>query len=118
MTTTDTITPQALLNRAAALLDERGWYQGSWTGNDGCLCAWGALNVAAAEASGEAPSDEDPKPPDDEFTDASLYAAYQRAVRKFESVIRTYDIACWNDSPERTKDEVQAMLRRAAGGGA
>lgn len=116
---TDTTTPQALLTRAADIIEERGWYQGSWAGNDGCVCAWGALNIAIAEAAGLV-NDEAAKPPDPDFFPGDLYNAHAEAELVLSRTINraandTYvGIEKWNDEPGRTKEEVQAMLRRAA----
>jgi hypothetical protein len=121
MTTTDTITPKSLLTRAADIIEERGWYQGSWTGNGGCVCTWGALNVALAEAA-DLVDDEAPKPPDPDYVPGDLYNVYASAEMTLANAI--IDASCdtgmgiaeWNDAPGRTKSEVQDLLRRAAGG--
>jgi hypothetical protein len=121
---TEPTTPQALLARAAEVITERGWYQGSWTNDEGCVCTWGALNVAAAEAAGLDLDAEAPKPPDPDFFPARLYNVYVAAEMDLLNAISggrddvdgCRGIAEWNDTPGRTQDEVQDLLRCAAGG--
>jgi hypothetical protein len=45
--TTTVVTPASLLLTAADLIEERGKAQGLFQGADGCLCAIGALRLAA-----------------------------------------------------------------------
>ena len=39
--------PQRLLDRAADILEERGWRKTDWGTADGPVCAWGAISEAA-----------------------------------------------------------------------
>lgn len=110
--TTEPTTPQALLNRAADILDERGWHQGDFADSDDrCVCLIGAINLAYAEAEGL---------PLLATGDHIGYDDYNEAYG--DAIVRVYAATgeafatAWNDAPGRTKDEVQEMLRRAAGG--
>lgn len=111
---TDTITPQALLDRAADIITERGWYQGHFIDEEGrCVCALGALNLAYAEAAG---------------VDASVNGGawhgwpgpkpLNLAVDALQAATGQEDwIAEWNDDEDRTEAEVVAALRAAAKAG-
>jgi hypothetical protein len=103
-------TPASLLNRAADILDERGWFQGNYMSPDGCVCALGSLHLAANELVGAPNRATFATGPEFEAALDRIYGALQSDSMD--------SIADWNDSEGRTKDEVQAMLRRAAEAGA
>lgn len=115
MTPTEPTTPQALLNRAADLLDERGWAQRTYLDRDGCLCALGAVRTAAAEAAGIT----DREGMLDVLFDPSVTVlgqpvrlAQKAAEDLLDSAVPTRDVAIWNDSKQRTENEVVELLRR------
>jgi hypothetical protein len=83
---------------AAALIEERGWYQGGWYGGHGEVCLVAALREAIEDhavfwATAEALADvvapgwrhSDPRP--------------------------TWSLADWQDEPARTVEEVLGLLR-------
>lgn len=80
-----------LLLKAAALIEERGWCQGSMLSPSG-YCALGAIGVAG------------------DYRDIAY-----KARDKFSAVVGS--VATWNDWPGRTKEEVIAKLRSVAIGG-
>lgn len=92
------MTPADVLERAADVLDERGWCQGRLSDDDKRVCARGAIDLATCWFV-EAVSAED------------ALQAHVGAV-----------VTTWNDDASRTKTEVQAAMRecaaelRAAGG--
>ncbi|KPC75258.1 hypothetical protein ADL26_08170, partial [Thermoactinomyces vulgaris] len=118
---TDTITPQALLERAAEIIDQRGWHQGDYADHNGCVCTLGALRIAAAGLPTDAP-----------FWDARSAAldtsgrfngpGYDQvdlaavALEEYLSGhgIEAFGIAEWNDHIAASKEEVTAALRAAA----
>lgn len=120
-TTTTIPTPQEILSRAADLIDERGWTQGDYVSEDGCVCALGAINVAAAEAAGVEIA------PDD-YLFLALYRAgggYYQAARAAEELAGAQvagqapdGIVYYNDQVASLATQVVAVLRAAAGGGA
>jgi hypothetical protein len=105
-------TPQQLLTRAAEILDERGWFQGWYIRDDGCVCAVGAVNLAASEADGNEALDLDAESEWDNIS-TSVRWARENALEALRGAVDG-SIVEWNDKPGRTKDEVQAILRRAA----
>jgi hypothetical protein len=121
--TNTTPTPAQLLTRAADLLDERGWHQGDYVGNDGCVCMLGAVRVAAIDAEGAEVTiqDLDTKEMDElvsERTARMVEIAESTLTKLVNAETQVFDPAVWNDQKGRTKEEVQAMLRRAAEAGA
>lgn len=108
MSTNESTTPQALLERAADLLDERGWHQGDYIGPDGCLCALGAIYTAVC---GQVPDLDDPLRG---YGNTMVTTAESRAAAELPPGWPS--LSLWNDEPGRTKTEVQALLRRAAAG--
>lgn len=120
-------TPQALLARAADIIGERGWAQGDYINEAGCVCAVGAIRAAAAEQAGL-----------DNFLDvldgdAVLPVGLSDAARRAELLagdrlvanddgshvggILFGGLVGWNDAEGRTADEVVTILRAAAEGG-
>jgi hypothetical protein len=118
-------TPGALLTRAADILDQRGWFQGSYFNDTGCVCVLGAIHAAVAEAAGQDVTEDLLKFPRLPLTQdmQPLVQSYNHAVRALNDEVPFGNVlACaipdWNDENGRTKEEVQAMLRRAAEAGA
>lgn len=91
----------ALLRAAAAVIRERGWWKGSNEGPEGQVCLFGAINVAA----GGDPEGNGFHPP--------LQAALLCACDILEGTVEG-DVDVWNDAPQRTVDEVLALLEGAA----
>lgn len=121
--TTPIPTPASLLTRAAAILDERGWTQGFYFNEAGCVCALGAIHAAVAEAAGQDSTDRLRL----EFPHLAITADMQPLADAFLKALDAVDAAVpggkdrfslaeWNDQRGRTKREVQELLRRAAGG--
>jgi hypothetical protein len=82
----------AVLDRAADLIEERGWIQGRCKDETG-ICALHAIDLAT-------PDDDD-----DEMYWHTSEAVWQRVG---------WNITGWNDAPGRTAAEVIAALRAAA----
>lgn len=99
-----------LLNKAADLIEERGWNQGDYRSPVGALCAIGAIITANDEARGIHP----------ETIEFNLWSTPVReAVETLakqldqEPLVPPY-VMNWNDTPGRTATEVVSMLRKAA----
>lgn len=103
-------TTVAVLNRAAYLIDEWGFCQGStYTWPDGARggktrCAWGAIVDAWTDVTGERIGD----------GHDSATSALAATLGVPDTLAPVGLIANWNDSPERTAAEVSAKLREAA----
>jgi hypothetical protein len=123
--TTTTTTPAELLARAADIIDRRGWFQGSYADDNGCVCTLGALRVAAANIPADAPYWEVRAaaldlpgrflgPNFDEVDKAAL------ALEEYldNNGINAYGVSEWNDYIAATKEEVTTVLRAAAAEGA
>jgi hypothetical protein len=78
-----------VLNRAADLIEKRGWWSPT---SKGALCANNAISEAAD----------------------SPYAAAHEAFKNHIGGRVITDIWDWNDAPDRTADEVIATLRACA----
>lgn len=118
-------TPAALLARAADIIDERGWNQGFYYNDTGCVCVLGAIHAAVAEAAGQDVTEDRLKFPHLPLSEESrpLVQSYNHAVKALSDTVPFGDafrsaIPDWNDENGRTKEEVQALLRRAAKAGA
>lgn len=95
-----------ILDRAADLIEERGWHQGWYVNDCGQLCIRGAMLVAVGI---EPPQKDMPWP--DHSGEAN--ASWQEATDEMDEYLD--DLAeRWNDAPERTKEEVVSTLRAAA----
>jgi len=95
--TTNTLTPQHILDTAADILITDGWTQGNYRDVGGCRCALGALG-AAAEC--------DPT--------YSRTAAFDDAERHLLETIGATNVIDWNDADDRTAPDVIAAMRKAA----
>lgn len=95
-----------VLEQAADRIEERGWTQGAYLRTDGTCCARGAIRLTLGGEVGE------------NFDEDKLYVS---DGGDFEcDVIWTLhheldtSLMEWNDDPERTADEVIALLREVA----
>lgn len=92
-----------ILEKAAEVLDARGWCQGHYQDDQGQLCAVGAIRVATW---GTARWD---------HSNAVEYLASRMAQEAMSAHLGVEDIAVgWNDRPGRTKDEVIDTFKHAA----
>ena len=90
-----------VLRRAAALIEKRGWNQGDYQNDNGCLCALGAIRVACGiNASEWLELDEHPL----------LWSVYNT----LRSDLGGRSIDSWNDSKFTSKDDVVSGMRRSA----
>lgn len=104
------ITPADVLDRAADLLEERGWTRYTLESDTGCLCAVGAINVAwfgkprGSVVSGvwECGSIQE-QAISALVTEVSPYAIEPR-----------YGVMDWNDEFAKNKRQVVATMRRVA----
>ncbi len=87
-----------ILIKAREVLVTRGWTQGAYEDSKGCVCLYGALNVA------------DGKEPQDETRNS---AAFNEAVAALEDQIGCDYLDVWNDEYDRTVDDVLAVIDRA-----
>ena len=103
------------LSRAKELLGERGWSKGQYVDGDGCLCALGAIYVAAGELA-SAPLDKYAPyyAPGDAGDQASKL--YLEASEHLGSVVPRSSgwphVHLFNDLPSTTQDDVLAMFDR------
>jgi hypothetical protein len=89
-----------VLNRAADLIEENGWFQKDSFGR--CLCAAYAINQARREG---------PYPVSQEREALTTLLAHLGIVEQFKPILR---VVTWNDAPGRTQQEVVDALRGAA----
>ena len=90
------VTDADVLNRAAELIEERGWCQHSYHGSGGTLCAEGAIFEAISEFG---------------------LPRYSHHVSTWiDRPFAPKSLPFWNDRPERTREEVVAKLRELAEG--
>lgn len=90
------MTPAEVLAGARDVLAERGWHQGGFMGQDGAVCAMGALRVACF---GELLPGQ--------FS-TGLGAAHELLARVVEG-----PIDWWNDAQGRTYEDVILALKQA-----
>ena len=93
-----TITDTEVRRRAAEIIRERGWCQGLYSNEDGQVCMVGALYVA----SGLPPHGQLNHLPTDSAARSMGYENCDEAIS-------------WNDAPDRTVDQVLALLAGEAG---
>ncbi len=85
------MTAAEVARKAADLLERDGWCQGRLVGNKGDHCILGALDAV----------------------DPSEDARFLKATSDF--ILRVKGaVTLWNDAPERTANEVIALLRQVA----
>ena len=96
-----------ILERAATLIEERGWNQGWYVNGCGGLCTTGAMFAAVGM---------EPVLGQDSnwntFNEIAFRSA-QAAWDRFTAHVAQH-APQWNDAPERTKEEVVSTLRAAA----
>lgn len=85
---------QKILLGAIKILEKDGWHQGGLTGPGNSVCAMGAMSKSCVQQKYDA-------------EELSLAMVFLRQA------IHSPYIARWNDSSERTKDEVITALHRA-----
>jgi hypothetical protein len=93
------------LREARALIEERGWAQGEYLNDGDCLCVSGAISMATVGYPDEGDGETDEQ--DAEFR--RIIAALGKAI----GCQHSYEIARWNDEPERTQAEVLAAFGKA-----
>lgn len=96
------MTTRELRERAALLIEQRGWRQGDWRGPNGELCLDAALVIAAGKIEPEDLAEEWP---------ALATAADDEIAAELGFGSSGSSCAHWNDDPRRTKAEVLAALR-------
>src|SRR4051812_31112411 len=112
---TPTVTPDRVLRNAATYLDRHGWIQGAYydlaaTVFTPAACTVGALGMVCYGGPVDAPAlnDTDPNWPNficaQDFLDEYISATTGDADSVYS----------YNDTPGRTRDQVVAMLTRAA----
>lgn len=89
------MTVKEVLLKAAEIIEERGWCQGSYNKETGEVCAKGGLRKAVGwpHQDGE---------------------GYYGALDALYTLIGAGTILSWNDTPGRTKSDVITALRQAA----
>lgn len=93
--------PAEVLRRAADVLRERGWVQGTYVDGGGACCVRGAVNVVLYGA-----------PVSIECCDEEVQA--MSALAAVAGIPKHGSISLWNDRQGRTLDEVLTALERAA----
>lgn len=121
MTTMTPLLPSTILHGAAAVIRARGWTQEDWVeptpdehDEETCgVCILAAINIAAGQD------------PSATLTGAALDAAmvlaeYLGLAHLLADVVNVHEAFVdvigngWNDTPDRTEDEVVHALRQAA----
>lgn len=105
------MTPQELLNNAAALLEEHGHIKYHRGGPETGMCALGALSYAT-NCTGLA----DSNPVMREAV--KLVVETTPEVAAVQAWSLEGKLATWNNEPERTGDEVTALFKTVASAGA
>lgn len=90
--------------QAAAVIEQRGWHQGGWTGACGQVCVRGAFNVVAYGIAAMSQS-----PEEQEFAEWMVELGVLSGG-DYEDLC----LAGWNDAEDRTKEEVLAYLNKFA----
>lgn len=91
-----------VLRAAKQVLIERGWTQGKYVDDFGCVCSFGAINVAVTgdpRQSGSYRSSEE--------------QAATEASRLVSKAVDRELLDIWNDAVGRTKDDVLAAFDKA-----
>lgn len=98
------MTTKSVLNEAADLIEKRGHIKGTFFKTGGGFCAMGAIRHAAGMPS---------SPGWHERVAAARRAAASILFLPTDHLF-DYGLSNWNDKPYRTKEEVVAVLRKAA----
>jgi len=93
------------LRAAAGVLRRDGWTRFTALSDDGCRCATGAIAFATSDGATSRPG----RVPDDGHWDR-----WTAACDALRAQIGDDGIADWNDTSDRTADEVIAALEAAA----
>ena len=96
---------KTILLRAKEIIRERGWIQGTLESVSGGVCLVGACNLATKEH--HAGKDWDWLYESDPHQELELN-------RFFRANFGAVTAACWNDQPDRTKQDVLDVLDRMA----
>lgn len=108
------LTLPQVYRRAVEVLDERGWCQGRYVDETGCLCAGGALGVALGATPNFIPDDaEAPALRTWIGMHGDVEDQWITAIAHLIHVLGR-SVSGFNDAPGRTVDEVRAALLRAA----
>lgn len=107
------MTPAVVLNKAADLIEERGWFQGNIRDDDKRLCANIALSVAA-EVRGDLMQGEGASERYALYTQAQVALLKHLDIQPELGRVRGEAVICWNDTPGRTLSEVATAMRAAA----
>lgn len=94
-------TANEMLNKAADYLETHEWLQHKMWDDKGGACLLGAMETIYSDYGVSSYTD----PAWDEF---------KLAYRQLYQVIGTDMVACWNDQPGRTKEQVVKALREAS----
>jgi len=90
--------------RAAAIIEERGWHQGGWEGENRAVCIRCAFNLVTWGIAAMPSSQEEEK-----------FIAWMASLGVIPGgVTGSHDLADWNDDEDRTKDEILAYLNKFA----
>jgi hypothetical protein len=95
----------ALLLKAAEYLDETGWCQRVFRDNQGQNCIAGAVALAK------------PTPGSYGLSGCSLDPVLSEMLDRIQEALGVHEwgeVVAFNDAEGRTKEEIQALLRRAA----
>jgi hypothetical protein len=104
-------TTKEILLGAAQVIRERGLCKGVFEDDKGCLCTWGAINVAnGLHANGWTPIG------DSIERGAKRYAEAFDALETLREFLggKEVGVVDWSDAPERTPEEVITTLEKAA----
>lgn len=94
---TETLTAKDVLLRAADYIEKHGWTQQTYENAEGACCFWGACNKVreAAEMNRY-------------YLDDQIMSCFRRVAPSHNCPV------AYNDAVGRTKDEVVAVMRKAA----
>lgn len=96
----------ALARQAAAVIEVRGWNQGSFEADSGEVCIRGAFNMAYRTTSAG--------PSCLAETTFSLWLKDLGVIQKSSNGYYGNRLAEWNDEPGRTREEILAYLNKFA----
>jgi hypothetical protein len=102
-----------VLTQAADFIETQGWFQGGYEDwkNPGCYCVDGALRKAAFGDPDETACESNVRLMP---VEAALADVINPGWRESRDDYPFFHVVCWNDAPERTREEVVAALREAA----
>ncbi len=106
---TEELKPSDVLDRAADLMEERGWYRGFFISDDGAVCHLGAIYAAAGRHVHRQSTGGTWFRVIDDRVDEPRRAVYWDCMAIGEA-----SIPAWNDIRCQSKDEAVAKLREAA----